>query len=97
MFAALYHAHSFVIFFFVSPGGVVYPILLQSLFAKVGFAWGVRISGLISGVGYMTATLMVSSLFGQKKSGPYFNFKTIADARFALLAAGSSFVALGES
>ncbi|KAF5374180.1 hypothetical protein D9615_008864 [Tricholomella constricta] len=31
-----------------SIGGVVYPIMLQRLFALVGFGWGVRISGLIS-------------------------------------------------
>lgn len=78
-------------------GGVVYPIILQALFAKVGFGWGVRISGLVSGVLCAMATLMVSSLFTQKKTGPYFDIKTIADLRFAFLAAGSFFVALGES
>ncbi|KAF7320498.1 Monocarboxylate permease-like protein [Mycena chlorophos] len=33
-----------------SLGGVMYPIMLQRLFEQYGFAWGVRISGLVSGV-----------------------------------------------
>ncbi|KAJ3502276.1 hypothetical protein NLJ89_g8964 [Agrocybe chaxingu] len=78
-----------------SLGGVVYPIMLQRLFETVGFGWGVRISGLISGVGCALATLMTTSLSAQKKPAPYFDLKTIADVRFALLAAGSCFVALG--
>jgi hypothetical protein len=39
---------------------------------------------------------MVSSVFTQKKTGPYFDISTIADIRFAFLAIGSTFVALGE-
>ena len=39
---------------------------------------------------------MVSSLFTQKKAGPYFDISTIADIRFAFLATGSAFVTLGE-
>jgi MFS family permease len=39
---------------------------------------------------------MVSTLFRQKKTGPYFDINTITDARFALLATGGAFVALGE-
>ncbi|CAA7266083.1 unnamed protein product [Cyclocybe aegerita] len=78
-----------------SLGGVVYPIMLQHLFETVGFGWGVRISGLISGVGCALATLMTTSLSAQKKPAPYFDLKTIADVPFALLAAGSCFVALG--
>ena len=77
-------------------GGVVYPIILQRLFEHIGFAWGVRISGLASGVACIAATMMVTSLSRQKKPGPYFDVKTIADLRFALLAIGSCFVALGK-
>ena len=78
------------------PGGVVYPIVLECLFSKVGFSWGVRISGLVSAVICAIATLMVSSLFTQRKTGPYFDIRTLADIRFALLATGSIFVLLGE-
>ena len=77
-------------------GGVVYPIILRILFAKVGFAWGVRVSGLVTTVMGIAATVMVTSLFGQRRTGPYFDIKTIADAQFGLLALGSSFIALSE-
>ncbi|KAG6889893.1 hypothetical protein C0995_013869 [Termitomyces sp. Mi166 len=40
-----------------SIGGVVYPIMLQRLFVSVGFGWGVRISGLVSAVCCIIATL----------------------------------------
>ncbi|KAF8148223.1 MFS general substrate transporter [Crassisporium funariophilum] len=76
-------------------GGVVFPIMLQFLFERVGFGWGVRISGLISGVGCIVSTLMITSLSAHKKPGPYFDIKTITDMRFALLATGSCFSALG--
>ena len=75
---------------------MVYPIILENLFAKVGFSWGVRISGLVSSAICAIATLMVSSLFIQKKSGPYFDIRTILDIRFALLATGNAFVVLGK-
>lgn len=95
-FIYLFGKKNLTLLFFWFPGGVVYPIALQFLFAKVGFSWGVRISGLVSSVMCAIATLMVSSLFIQKKTGPYFDINTIADTRFALLAIGSVFVALGE-
>ena len=77
-------------------GGVVYPIILQRLFERIGFGWGVRISGLVSGVGCIAATMMVTSLSQQKKPGPYFDVNTTVDMRFALLAVGGCFVALGK-
>ncbi|KAF9476184.1 MFS general substrate transporter [Pholiota conissans] len=78
-----------------SLGGVAYPVMIQGLLECVGFGWGVRIIGLISGVGCIVATLMVSSRSVRRKPGPYFDSKTITDARFLLLAAGGCFVALG--
>ncbi|KAF8955854.1 MFS general substrate transporter [Flammula alnicola] len=78
-----------------SLGGVVYPVMIQGLLEHIGFGWGVRIIGLVSGVGCIAAILMVTSLSSQRKPDPCFDIKTIADARFALLAAGSCFVALG--
>lgn len=73
----------------------MYPIALRGLFSRVGFGWGVRISGLVSGVGCVAAIIMVSSLSAQRKPGPYFDVKTVADSKFLLLAAGGCFVALG--
>ncbi|EKM75508.1 hypothetical protein AGABI1DRAFT_46358 [Agaricus bisporus var. burnettii JB137-S8] len=85
-------------------GGVVYPIMLQQLFEKIGFAWGTRVLALISGVGCVAATLAVSNCSTQrqdsdgsqiKKSIPYIDTTAFKDPRFLLLTLGSCFVALG--
>lgn len=70
--------------------------MLQRLFGMVGFGWGVRISGLVSAVCCIAATLTVTSLSPPKKSGPCASIKTFTDSRYILLAVGSSFVALGK-
>lgn len=90
-----------------SVGGVLYPIIIQDLFEKLGFAWGVRVSALISGVGCTLATLTVThnrqiirdnsnpACEKPRKSSPYIDLTAFKDPRFSLLALGSSFVALG--
>ncbi|KAJ7807453.1 MFS general substrate transporter [Mycena leptocephala] len=79
-----------------SFGGVMYPIMLQRLFQLVGFGWGVRISGLISGVACCIAIATVTRYAPPKQRGATCQLsETFRDSRFVLLAAGSSFVALG--
>ncbi|KAG6831444.1 hypothetical protein H0H87_005116 [Tephrocybe sp. NHM501043] len=78
-----------------SIGGVIYPIMLQNLFVSVDFGWGVRISGLVSAVCCIIATIAVSSLSPSKRADVYIGAKTFADTRYILLAIGSSLVALG--
>ncbi|KAF7345139.1 putative transporter MCH4 [Mycena sanguinolenta] len=78
-----------------SFGGIMYPILLRRLFQLVGFGWGVRISGLLSGVMCCVGTLTVTSASLKKQRMTCRFSETLADSRFLLLAAGSSFVALG--
>lgn len=78
--------------------------MLQQLFEKIGFAWGTRVSALISGVGCVAATLAVSNCSTQRqdsdgsqliKSIPYIDTTAFKDPRFMLLTLGSCFVALG--
>ncbi|KAJ7132725.1 major facilitator superfamily domain-containing protein [Mycena filopes] len=79
-----------------SFGGVVYPIMLQRLFETVGFAWGVRISGLVTAAVCCIAVATVTRYAPPKQRGATWKLlDTFKDARFVLLAAGSSFVALG--
>jgi predicted MFS family arabinose efflux permease len=74
----------------------MYPIMLQRLFQLVGFGWGVRISGLISGVACCIAIATVTRYAPPKQRGATCQLsETFRDSRFVLLAAGSSFVALG--
>ncbi|TFK22930.1 MFS general substrate transporter [Coprinopsis marcescibilis] len=79
-----------------SLGGVLYPIILQHLFHLLGYGWGVRITGLISTLGCLVATILVTTkLPPQEQSGHFFQWKSIVDIRFAFLIVGSCFVALG--
>ncbi|RPD76916.1 MFS general substrate transporter [Lentinus tigrinus ALCF2SS1-7] len=87
-------------------GGTIYPILLQYLFATVGFAWGVRVSAILCLVLSVTATATVSRRTthsipdtGSKKtddvSWPLTSIRALQDPPFALLVVGSCFMALG--
>lgn len=77
-------------------GGVVYPIMLRFLFRKIGFAWGVRVSALLSAVsGAIAASAVSARCTAQKRQFSLQDFQVINDRRFLLLVAGSFFVCLG--
>ncbi|KIK70008.1 hypothetical protein GYMLUDRAFT_535541 [Collybiopsis luxurians FD-317 M1] len=77
-------------------GGVVFPIMLQDLFERVGFGWGTRISGLLCGVlcGISVITVTSTRPAGQTPT-QLSGLKFLKDSNFMLLAAGGSLVALG--
>jgi hypothetical protein len=81
--------------YLIKTGGVCYPIMLHHLFQRVGFGWGVRIDGFVSGVGCVVATMLTTSAPQLQKSGAYFTVKAVSDIRFVLLTAGSCLVAIG--
>ncbi|KAK7027750.1 MFS general substrate transporter [Favolaschia claudopus] len=79
-----------------SFGGVMYPIMLQRLFQRVGFGWGVRISGFLSGALCCIAIATVTRYAPPKQRGATCKLsETFRDSRFVLLALGGCFVALG--
>ncbi|KAJ7065874.1 major facilitator superfamily domain-containing protein, partial [Mycena amicta] len=79
-----------------SFGGVMYPMMLERLFQQVGFGWAIRISGLVSWVACCLALATVTRHAPPKQRGAAAKLSdTIRDSRFALLAVGSCFVALG--
>ncbi|KAL0960544.1 hypothetical protein HGRIS_005582 [Hohenbuehelia grisea] len=80
-----------------SLGGFIYPIMLEHLFTKVGFGWGVRVSGLMSGVCSLLAVLTVTRRrpLEDPAPRPWIDFAMLKDCRFLFLTAGSCFVALG--
>ncbi|PVH14225.1 uncharacterized protein CXQ87_002352 [Candidozyma duobushaemuli] len=46
-----------------SIGGIIWPIILNSLYTAVGFGWGIRICGFICLAGSITAVVLVKSRF----------------------------------
>ncbi|KAJ4494542.1 major facilitator superfamily domain-containing protein [Lentinula edodes] len=77
-------------------GGVVFPIMLQNLFERVGFGWATRISGLLCGVLCGIAVLTVTTSTSTNKAPAQLaGLKCLKEPRYMLLAAGGSLVALG--
>ncbi|KAI6711594.1 hypothetical protein JHW43_005872 [Diplocarpon mali] len=58
-----------------SIGGIIFPLMLQSLFPKVGFAWASRILGFILVFLLVVANLLVRSRLPRK---PMANFQSVA-------------------
>ena len=77
-------------------GGVAWPIMYQQLFARVGFAWTVRISGFVTlalcGVAIATVS---SNLSRPRERMPWLDTKIFRDLTFVLLVVGSLFICLG--
>ncbi|OSD03768.1 MFS general substrate transporter [Trametes coccinea BRFM310] len=79
-------------------GGTVYPVLLQFLFSRIGFSYGLHVSALLCFVLCTTATLTVTSRIAPGKvqtSAPWLDLHSLRDPRFLLLVIGSCFVSFG--
>ena len=74
-------------------GGVTWPIMYQQLFARVGYAWTVRITGFVTLALCALAVLTVSShLDKPRESGPWLDTRIFRDLTFMLLVLGSILV-----
>ncbi|KAI0775615.1 MFS general substrate transporter [Trametes elegans] len=77
-------------------GGVVYPIMFQQLFERVGFSWAVRISGFISLATCGVAACTITSLHPPtRQKAPLLDAKMFRDLPYMLVVAGSIFICLG--
>lgn len=64
-------------------GGIVFPLLLQSLIPKVGFAWSTRIMGFIMLFLCMLANLLIKSRLPKTRRSPHPDFRILAQPAFA--------------
>ncbi|KAG2134047.1 major facilitator superfamily domain-containing protein [Suillus bovinus] len=78
-----------------SVGGVVFPIMLQQLFDKVGFGWAVRISAFVCLACGVIATALVSSRLPKRKPGPWIDVSSLKDVNYAIFVLGSAVTCLG--
>lgn len=81
-----------------SLGGIVYPLTLQALFPRIGFAWATRVVALISGVLLIFANLFIKSRLPPRKASrenimP--DFRIFRDPVFALTTLGVFFIEWG--
>ncbi|GES58850.1 MFS general substrate transporter [Aspergillus terreus] len=83
-----------------SIGGVIFPLVLENLSPRIGFAWTTRVIGLITLVLLIPGCLLVKGNFSPKPSS--FAIKTLVpdltilkDARLVLTTAGVFFIEWG--
>ena len=79
-----------------SVGGVIFPLMLESLFAKLGWAWSIRIMALIFLLLVGAANLLVRSRLPPKKGGSVWpDLRIFRHRNFAVTTAGVFFMEWG--
>ncbi|OJJ35492.1 hypothetical protein ASPWEDRAFT_155349 [Aspergillus wentii DTO 134E9] len=81
-----------------SVGGVVFPLILEKMFPKIGFAWATRAVALICLVLVITATILIRSRLPKKpasKENVLPDFRIFREPKFALTTIGIFFVEWG--
>lgn len=81
-----------------SLGGIVYPLVMQALFPKIGFAWTTRVIGLVNLVLLIFANLFIKSRLPPRpatREAIMPDFRIFRDPTFALTTLGVFFVEWG--
>jgi MFS family permease len=81
-----------------SVGGIVFPLILEDLFPKIGWAWATRVVALICLIVLSIANLLIRSRLPQKpfsKENVLPDFRIFRDPRFALTTASVFFIEWG--
>ena len=81
-----------------SVGGVVFPLVLQALFPKIGFAWATRVVALICLISVTVACILIRSRLPKKpfsKENVLPDFWIFREPKFALTTAGIFFIEWG--
>ncbi|KAL8698591.1 MAG: hypothetical protein Q9224_001781 [Gallowayella concinna] len=79
-----------------SFGGIIFPLALEALFPKVGFAWSCRLLALIFLVLLIVANLLIRTRLPAKVGGNVWpDFRILGDVTFALTTAGVFFIEWG--
>ena len=78
-----------------SVGGVLFPLVLQKLFATVGWAWALRIQGFIFLILVILANLFIRSRLPPKPGSSVIpDFRILRSPALALVTAGTYFVCI---
>ncbi|KIW08845.1 uncharacterized protein PV09_00771 [Verruconis gallopava] len=76
-----------------SVGGVVFPLTLQTLIPRIGFAWATRVMGLIIGILCLTSVVLVRSRLPPKPGSSILpDIKIFKDPAFAFVTTGVFFM-----
>jgi MFS family permease len=79
-----------------SVGGIIFPLMLQSLIPKIGFAWATRVQGFIFVVLLILANLLIRSRLPPKAKGSVMpDFTIFRQPAFTLATIGTYFLEWG--
>lgn len=79
-----------------SVGGVIFPLMLQSLFPKVGWAWATRCQGFIFIILLILANLLIRTRLPPRPGGSVLpDFKIFRQPAFLLVTVGTYFLEWG--
>src|SRR5690606_6605218 len=71
-----------------ATGGLVFPVVVQQLLPRIGFAWTMRVLGLINAVTLAPGFVFIRQRLPPRKSGPFFEWAAFKEAPYALYAVG---------
>lgn len=77
-----------------SVGGMIIPIMLRNLYAKVGFTWAMRVLALFCCSLSIIATFLIKERFkknNKEQNNKMFDFRALKDSKFVLLVIGVLF------
>ncbi|KPV72358.1 uncharacterized protein RHOBADRAFT_18141 [Rhodotorula graminis WP1] len=77
-----------------SFGGIVYPVLLNQLFPRIGFGWTVRVAAFLTLAMLVTAILTVRSRLPPRKVEKIFDFSPLREKAFLLVTIGETIIML---
>lgn len=77
-----------------STGGIVFPLMVQQLLPKIGFAWTIRALGLIQFVCLGAANFGLRTRTRPRKNRAFIDRDSLSDWPYLLFAAGIFFVSL---
>ena len=69
-----------------ATGGVVFPVIIQQLLPKIGFAWTVRVVGFVMLALQVVALTFTKSRLPPRKTGPMVEWRAFREPPYALFA-----------
>ncbi|GJN92721.1 hypothetical protein Rhopal_005757-T1 [Rhodotorula paludigena] len=78
-----------------SFGGIIYPVLLNHLFPKIGFGWTVRAAAFLTFGMVCVAALTVNSRLPPRKIERIFDFSPLREKSFLILVIGETLIMWG--
>lgn len=79
-----------------SLGGIIFPLALQSLFPKIGWAWSLRVQGFIFLILLIVANLLIRARLPPRAGGSVLpDFRIFRQPAFTLVTVGTFFLEFG--